>query len=121
AAVVAPPVADAVLVEQLHAAVQEMPVEQHVVEEPMPEPAPVVAAAPPSAPTSGQDLELANALAAAVGAEATSTMAAAASTSSPRTTSVDHNVIAAAVHRAMTKMLPAIMTEVAKELDPEKK
>lgn len=113
---------DAMLVEQMHAAVQDMPVEQHVVEEPMPEPAPV-AQATPAAPvsTTGHDLELANALAAAVGAEAPATMAAAASTSSPRTTSVDHNVIAAAVHRAMTRMMPAIMTEVAKELDPEKK
>ena len=80
-------------------------------------------AAPPApVSTTGHDLELANALAAAVGAESTSTMAAAAaSASSPRTTSVDHNVIAAAVQRAMTRMMPAIMTEVAKELDPEKK
>ena len=61
------------------------------------------------------------AMAAAVGAEAPSAMAAAASPSLSRTTSVDHNLIAAAVHRAMTKMLSAIMTEVARELDPEKK
>jgi CheY-like chemotaxis protein len=114
---------DAALVEQMHAAVQDMPVAPHV-EEPMPEPAPVAQAAPaPVAPpsTTGHDLELANALAAAVGAEAPSAMAAAASTNSPRTTSVDHNVIAAAVQRAMTRMMPAILTEVAKELDPEKK
>lgn len=115
---------DAALVEQMHAAVQEMEVAPHV-EELAPEPAPVAQAAPPPpapAPTTGHDLELANALAAAVGGDS-STMAAAASASPSlnRTTSVDHNVIAAAVHRAMTKMMPAIMTEVAKELDPEKK
>jgi hypothetical protein len=113
---------DAALVEQMQAAVADMPVEPHV-EEAVPEPVIAHAAPAPSAPTpaTGQDLELANALAAAVGAEAPSAMAAAAAPSLSRTTSVDHNVIAAAVQRAMTKMMPAIMTEVAKELDPEKK
>lgn len=116
-------VPDQLLVEQMQAAVQDMPVAPHVEEPVVEHPAPVETAAPAPAPaaTTGHDLELANALAAAVGGESTSTMAAAASASSSRTTSVDHNVIAAAVHRAMTKMMPAIMTEVAKELDPEKK
>jgi hypothetical protein len=49
-------------------------------------------------------------------------MAAAASANArPNVTVADPGVIAAAVHRAMAKMMPAIMSEVAKELDPEKK
>ncbi len=118
----APPV-DAALVEQMHAAVQEMEVAPHV-EEPMLDPAPAVQAVPAAAPvqTVGHDLELANALAAAVGGEAPSAMAAAATVGGkPNVTVTDPNLIAAAVHRAMAKMMPAIMSEVAKELDPEKK
>ncbi len=122
APVQAAPAVDAALVEQMHAAVQEMEVAPHV-EEPMPAPAPV-AEVTTSAPaqTSGHDLELANALAAAVGGEAPSAMAASASAGGrPNVTVTDPNLIAAAVHRAMAKMMPAIMSEVAKELDPEKK
>ena len=110
---------DAVLVEQMHAAVQDMPVEPH-----------------DGRADAGACTDRASRTRASFkhrsrprvgkrvgrrGRRGNATMAAAASSSSPRTTSVDHNVIAAAVHRAMTKMMPAIMTEVAKELDPEKK
>lgn len=111
---------DAELVEQLQAAVADMPVEPHF-EEVAPSPEPE-AAVPAPIETTRQDLELASALAAAVGAEAPSAMVAAASAMpSANVTVADPNVIAAAVHRAMAKMMPAIMSEVAKELDPEKK
>ena len=115
---------DAILVEQMHAAIADLPAEitPHVVEEPIAaaeqhpsEPAAVAAV------SSGPDMELASALAAAVGAEVPASSVAAAASAGTGKTVVDPNVIAQAVHRAMARMMPAIMTEVAKELDSENK
>jgi hypothetical protein len=104
---------DAALVEQMQAAVASLPVESApaddtqeiaAVVEPAPAPAPVVEAP-------HQDLELAKALAAAVGAEAPPVVAAA---------SADHpeevHQIARTVTQVFERMLPDIMEEVKREL-----
>jgi hypothetical protein len=119
--------ADASLVEQMQAAFADLPVETAPVE---PEPEPVVEAAPapivadvaPMSP-SGQDMELATALAAAVGAEppppAVPTIDRALAPAVPG--GMDPNVAAAVVSKVLERMLPAIMQEVAKELEAAKK
>lgn len=119
--------ADASLVEQMQAAVADMPVASH---EPEPEPivmptpevapAPVAVSAVPEAPTSGgQDLELATALAAAVGGEAPAVAAAAASAGTAA--GLETHQIAQAVHKVLERMLPNIVSEVHKEIDQLKK
>ena len=119
--------ADASLVEQMQAAVADMEVAAH---EPEPEPivmatpevapAPVAVNAVPEAPTSGgQDLELATALAAAVGGEAPAAVAAAASAGAAA--GLETHQIAQAVHKVLERMLPNIVSEVHKEIDQLKK
>jgi uncharacterized protein YbjT (DUF2867 family) len=111
---------DASLVEQMNAAFADLPVETtpHVVEEPAsaPEIAAAVSTAVPA--PGGQDMELASALAAAMG-EQTSTAAAA--SSSPAASAMDHHTIAQVVTRVMERMLPSVMHEIAKELEAAKK
>lgn len=127
---------DAALVEQMQAAFADLPVAPPAPpEEPIVE-APVVAATPESVPmaaavaptsTAHPDMELATALAAAVGAEPpapqvpagmAAPVAAAAAAGSP---GLDPHTVASVVSRVMERMLPSIMTEVAKELDNAKK
>jgi hypothetical protein len=104
---------DAALVEQMQAAVASLPVETASPDDTQELPA-VVEAPPAPAPvveTQHQDLELAKALAAAVGAEAPPVVAAAAS---------DHpeevHQIARTVTQVFERMLPDIMEEVKREL-----
>jgi CheY-like chemotaxis protein len=112
--------ADAALVEQMQAAFADLPVATTPVE---PEPAPVAEAAPapavatpvvadvaPMSP-SGQDMELASALAAAVGGEPPTPAAPA---------SEEHHT-AHAITVVLGRMLPSIMEEVRKELEARKK
>ncbi len=112
---------DAALVEQMQQAFADLPVAP-----PAPVEEPMVAAAVASVPESfspaaasntAPDMELANALAAAVGGEPPQAVVAAAAGSA----GLDHQSVAAAVGRVMERMLPSIMTEVAKELDNAKK
>lgn len=118
---------DAALVEQMQEAFADLPVAPPApVEEPVaqsatltPE-APVAIAATNTASNTAPDMELATALAAAVGGEppaAAAPLAAAVAAASP---GLDPHTIAAVVSRVMEKMLPSIMTEVAKELDNAK-
>jgi CheY-like chemotaxis protein len=123
---------DAALVEQMQQAFADLPVAPPAPpEEPIAE-APVMAAPEPvAAPVASSgithpDMELANALAAAVGAEPpppqtpnlATPVAAAAAAGAP---GLDPHTVAAVVSRVMERMLPSIMTEVAKELDNAKK
>ena len=113
--------ADAALVEQMQAAFADLPVATTPVEpEPAPEPAPaaavgeapsipVVADVAPMSP-SGQDMELASALAAAVGGEPPA----------PSAPSEEHHT-AHAITVVLGRMLPSIMEEVRKELEARKK
>jgi DNA-binding response OmpR family regulator len=117
---------DAALVEQMQAAFADLPVETapHIVEEPIAVPEAAPEAAPsmsaPEAPAPGHDMELASALAAAIGGEpAPEAIAAAAST--PAASGMDHHTIAQVVTRVMERMLPAVMHEIAKELESAKK
>lgn len=118
---------DAALVEQMQAAVAEMPVIEHV-EEPEPivaqETAPVIAAAVTEAPTTGgQDLELAKALGAAVGADAPpmEKAIAAAAASSGAAAGLEASAVAQVVHKVLERMLPNIVSEVTREIDQLKK
>lgn len=116
---------DAALVEQMQAAFADLPVETtpHIVEEPIavvesaPEPMVMAAAEPPA--SGGPDMELASALAAAVGGEPPAAMAVAAS--SPAAAGMDPHTIAQVVTRVMERMLPSVMSEIAKELEAAKK
>lgn len=127
---------DAALVEQMQAAFADLPVappapvEEPVVEAPIaaavPEPVPAAAAVAPTS-TAHPDMELASALAAAVGAEPpapqvpagmAAPVAAAAAAGAP---GLDPHTVASVVSKVMERMLPSIMTEVAKELDNAKK
>jgi hypothetical protein len=107
---------DAELVEQMHAAFADLPVETepHVVEEPIPvaepEPVPVAIAEAPVA--GGPDLELASALAAAVGGESVPVAHAA---------GLDHAALTSVVSRVMERMIPVVMMEIAKEIEAKKK
>ncbi|MCU1283727.1 MAG: response regulator receiver protein [Acidobacteriales bacterium] len=107
---------DAELVEQMHAAFADLPVETepHVVEEPVavaePEPIPLAVAEAPAA--SGPDLELASALAAAVGGE---------SAAAAHATGLDHASLTSVVSRVMERMIPVVMMEIAKEIEAKKK
>jgi hypothetical protein len=112
--------ADAALVEQMQAAFADLPVEAAPpVEEPVVEPAPVAEAAPapvvadvaPMSPA-GHDMELATALAAAVGAEPPSP--------APAPAGEEHHT-AHAITVVLGRMLPSIMEEVRKELEARKK
>jgi hypothetical protein len=111
----ASPEIDQVLVEQMHAAFADLPVETT----PMEETQVIAAPPPPPAPveTAGHDLELASALARAVGAEPPQAAAAAAAGA----TSSDASATAQVVSRVLERMLPAIMAELAKELEANKK
>jgi hypothetical protein len=107
---------DAALVEQMQAAVANLPVETAPADETQ-EIAAVVEPAPaPVIDTPHQDLELAKALAAAVGAEAPPVVAAASS---------DHpeevHQIARTVTQVFERMLPNIMEEVKRELAKRQK
>jgi CheY-like chemotaxis protein len=110
---------DASLVEQMNAAFADLPVETtpHVIEEPAaaPESAATMSAA---SVTGGQDMELASALAAAIGEQSST---AGAASSSPAASAMDHNTIAQVVSRVMERMLPSVMHEIAKELEAAKK
>jgi len=127
---------DAALVEQMQAAFADLPVappappEEPIVAAPVvaavPEPALAVAAVAQTS-TAHPDMELATALAAAVGAEPpapqvpagmAAPVAAAAAAGSP---GLDPHTVASVVSKVMERMLPSIMTEVAKELDNAKK
>ncbi|HUS19163.1 MAG TPA: hypothetical protein VMZ25_05900, partial [Terriglobales bacterium] len=113
---------DAALVEQMQQAFADLPVASPTpVEEPVAQGAAVSAAPAPAVTTVGPDLELANALAAAVGGEpqmVAPVVTAAAAAGGP---GLDPHTIAAVVSRVMERMLPSIMTEMAKELDNAKK
>ena len=111
---------DAALVEQMHAAVADMPVETSpAAEEAAVESMPPASAASPF--TAGKpDMELANALAAAVGAESAQAMPSAAD-GAASASGFDASVTASVVNKVLQRMLPAIMVEVAKELDSAKK
>ncbi|MEO6119392.1 MAG: response regulator [Terriglobales bacterium] len=113
---------DAALVEQMQQAFADLPVAPPApVEEPVVQAAvAAIPEAPVAASNTVPDMELANALAAAVGGEpppAAAPLAAAVAAASP---GLDPHTIAAVVSRVMEKMLPSIMTEVAKELDNAK-
>ncbi|HUR36993.1 MAG TPA: response regulator [Terriglobales bacterium] len=113
---------DAALVEQMQQAFADLPVAPPApVEEPIVEAAVAAAAPAPMATNAGPDLELANALAAAVGGEPPAAVAAVASAAAASGPGLDPHTIAAVVSRVMERMLPSIMTEVAKELDNAKK
>ncbi|MCU1306462.1 MAG: response regulator receiver protein [Acidobacteriaceae bacterium] len=120
---------DAALVEQMQAAFADLPVETapHVVEEPLPvaeTPEPVIAMSAPEAPAQGghgHDLELASALAAAMGGEAPAPEVMAAAAAAPAASGMDAHTIAQVVTRVMERMLPAVMHEIAKELESAKK
>ena len=117
---------DAALVEQMQAAFADLPVATapHVVEEPLPipeAPEPVVAMSAAETPApGGHDLELASALAAAMGGEPAPEAIAAVS-STPAASGMDHHTIAQVVTRVMERMLPSVMHEIAKELEAAKK
>lgn len=121
----APPhgMVDAELVEQLQAAVQEMPVAEHPVEDhsvpvaasmDVPLAAPIITAAAASA----QDHELATALAAAVGAEPPPAPIPA---PTDRLSSLDSTSVSSAVSKVVEKMMPIILAELAKELEMARK
>ncbi|MCU1312008.1 MAG: response regulator receiver protein [Candidatus Angelobacter sp.] len=118
---------DATLVEQMQAAFADLPVETapHVVEEPIPvaeAPEPVIAMSAPETPAAGgHDLELASALAAAMGGEAPAPEVMAAAAAAPAASGMDPHTIAQVVTRVMERMLPAVMHEIAKELESAKK
>jgi hypothetical protein len=108
---------DAALVEQMQAAVANLPVETAPADDTQELPA-VVEAPPTPVPvveTQHQDLELAKALAAAVGAEAP--VAAAASSDHPE----EVHQIAHTVTQVFERMLPDIMEEVKRELAKRQK
>lgn len=118
------PAQDQMLVQQMQEAFANVPAEEHA-----PEPEPMVmeaafAAVPETsapAPAQGPDMELANALAAAVGGDAPSSsnaVLAAAASASPGT---DQSVMASAISRVMERMLPGIIVEVVKEIESNKK
>lgn len=103
---------DAALVEQMQAAVAGLPVETATTEEPVAEKTqpispPIEAAPTPVVETSHQDLELAKALAAAVGAEAPP----------PSASPSEATHIAMTVHKVLERMLPNIVEELKKELE----
>jgi CheY-like chemotaxis protein len=109
---------DAALVEQMQAAVADLPVDTALADdtqeiaavvEPQPAPSPVVE-------TPHQDLELAKALAAAVGAEAPPAVAAAASDHPEEVHQIAHTVT-----QVFERMLPDIMEEVKRELAKRRK
>jgi hypothetical protein len=120
---------DAALVEQMQAAFADLPVETapHIVEEPLPvaeAPEPVIAMSAPETPAQGghgHDLELASALAAAMGGEAPAPEVMAAAAAAPAASGMDAHTIAQVVTRVMERMLPAVMHEIAKELESAKK
>jgi CheY-like chemotaxis protein len=109
---------DAALVEQMQAAVANLPVETAPAEEPIadavPTPVEITPAAAPTVEVQHQDLELAKALAAAVGGDAP---AAAASADHPQ----EVHEIAHTVTQVFNRMLPDIMEEVKRELAKRKK
>lgn len=104
---------DAALVEQMQAAVAHLPVETAPIEDTQEITAPVVEAQTIVADAPKADMELAKALAAAVGAEA------------PIAASSDHpeevHQIAHTVTRVFERMLPDIMEEVKRELAKRQK
>lgn len=118
---------DAALVEQMQQAFADLPVASPApAEEPVvqavaaPDPMPAPAIIAPT--TAGPDMELASALAAAVGGEPPQALAApVAAAAAAGRPGLDPHTVAAVVSRVMEKMLPSIMTEVAKELDNAKK
>lgn len=104
---------DAALVEQMHAAFADLPVEAHPPEEAhVPDPAPVAEAAQAvAAAPGGHDLELAKELAAAVGGESqAATMS-----------GMDNAAIAQAVSKVMERMMPTLLAEVSKEIEAARK
>ena len=104
---------DAALVEQMQAAVANLPVETAPVEDTVEETATVQATSAPTQEVQHQDLELAKALAAAVGAEA------------PPVTKEEHPAevqeIAHTVKNVFERMLPNFMEEVKRELAKRQK
>lgn len=105
---------DAALVEQMQAAVSDMPVAAAPSEDTQAMEVPVAATPSEAAPTvevAHQDIELAKALAAAVGGEIPSTAA-----SGPSDHPQEVHEIAHTVTQVFNRMLPDIMEEVKKEL-----
>ena len=94
--------------------VETAPHEEHV--EPVAQPIEAASHAAPAATTTGPDLELASALAAAVGADAPPATATSAEASSA--VGDDHSRV---VTRVLERMLPSIMAELAKEMEAAKK
>ncbi len=109
---------DAALVEQMQAAVANLPVETAPADDTQELPAVAEAAAAPApiVETSGQDLELAKALAAAVGAEAPAATVAASSDHPEEVHQIAHTVT-----QVFERMLPNIMEEVKRELAKRQK
>lgn len=109
---------DAALVEQMQAAIANLPVETAPADDTQELPAVVDAASAPApvAEASGQDLELAKALAAAVGAEAPAATVAAASDHPEEVHQIAHTVT-----QVFERMLPDIMEEVKRELAKRQK
>jgi hypothetical protein len=103
---------DALLVEQMQAAVANLPIETAPVEEPVPATPAVDAAAAPAPETPHQDLELAKALAAAVGAEAPAAI---------EEHPAEVHEIAHTVKNVFERMLPSFMEEVKRELAKRQK
>ena len=107
---------DAALVEQMQAAVANLPVETAPADDTQELPAVVEAVPTPVVETSGQDLELAKALAAAVGAEAPAATVAASSDHPEEVHQIAHTVT-----QVFERMLPNIMEEVKRELAKRQK